>query len=161
MRKLLEAGAFRVLLPTREWGRTGEPRYSEKVHKVDYLVGSAVVSTDGAKFLIRDVLAVPAGSQDVKVPREIRGGNPRRQNAQQVALRPFAEALNGFLGSGSLTLQGAGTKLRQVPGFAAKMAEPRIQGIGALRRFIALFPEFVIECQAPRARVRLTEGSSA
>ena len=73
MRKLLEAGAFRVLLPTREWGRTGEPRYSEKVRKVDYLVGSAVVSTDGAKFLIRDVLAVPTGSQDVKVPREIRG----------------------------------------------------------------------------------------
>ena len=159
MRKLLEAGAFRVLLPTREWGRTGEPRYSEKVHKVDYLVGSAVVSTDGAKFLIRDVLAVPAGSQDVKVPREIRGGNPRRQNAQQVALRPFAEALKGFLGEGSLTLQGAGTKLRQVPGFAAKMVEQRIQGIGALHRFIALFPEFVIEGQAPRARVRLTEGS--
>ena len=74
MRKLLEAGAFRVMLPTREWGRTGEPRYSEKVHKVDYLVGAAVVGTAGANFLIRDVFAVPAGSQYVKVPREIRGG---------------------------------------------------------------------------------------
>ena len=76
-----------------------------------------------------------------------------------MALIPVVEALKGLLGSGSLTLQGAGTKLRQVPGFAAKMAEQRIQGIGALQRCIALFPEFVIEGQAPHARVRLTVGS--
>ncbi len=157
LRRLLEQGAFRVVLPRSEWTRTGEPRYSERVREVDYLVGSSVVGTDGARFAIRDVLAVPSGSADVQVPQEIRGGNPVRQSAQQAALRPFAEALKGFLGDGFLTLQGAGTKLSHVPGFRETMRAQRIGGIGALQRFLALFPEFVIEGQAPRARVRLTE----
>ena len=157
LRRLLEQGAFRVVLPRREWTRTGEPRYSERVHTVDHLVGSSVVSTDGARFAVRDVLAVPSGSADVQVPREIRGGNPARQGAQQEALRPFAEALKGFLGDGFLTLQGAGTKLSQVPGFRDAMRAQRMGGNGALQRFLALFPDFVIEGQAPRARVRLTE----
>ena len=91
------------------------------------------------------------------VPQEIRGGNPARQNAQQEALRPYAEALKGFLGDGFLTLQGAGTQLSNVPGFRETMRAQRIGGIGALQRFLTLFPEFVIEGQAPRARVRLTE----
>ena len=157
LRKLLEQGAFRVLLPRSEWSRTGQPTYSERVHEVGHLVGATVVSKDNARFPIKDVLAVPGGSGDVRVPNEIRGGNPARQNLQQTALRRFAEALKGFLGDGSLTLQAAGAKLSQVPGFKDALRAQRVVGPGALQRFLALFPEFVTEGRAPQTRVRLTE----
>ena len=56
---------------------------------------------------------------------------------------------------GHLTLQGAGIKLRAVPGFSEAMEEQRITGIGAFQRFLDLFPEFVVEGRAPKASVRL------
>ena len=50
---------------------------------------------------------------------------------------------------------GAGTKLRGLEGFAEAMVEQRITGIGALMRFLELFPEFEVIGQAPEASVRL------
>ncbi len=52
-------------------------------------------------------------------------------------------------------LQGAGIKLRALPGFAEAMEERHIIGIGALQRFLGFFPEFVVEGRAPKATVRL------
>ncbi|MCP3880632.1 MAG: transposase family protein, partial [Sulfitobacter sp.] len=154
--KLRAAGAFRLVLPRSTWVRSGQPRYSEKVYELDHFVGTDVVATDGTRRPVRDALAVPRGSQEVKVPRELKGGRPIRDEGAKLALRPFATALRGFLGpTGSLTLQGAGTKLRGVPGFSAAMAEQRIAGNGALKRFLALFPEFKVEGVAPKATVRL------
>jgi hypothetical protein len=60
-----------------------------------------------------------------------------------------------MLGGGSITLQMAGTRLRAIPGFSNAMAEQRLAGIGALKRFLDLFPEFVLEGRAPKATVRL------
>ncbi len=71
---------------------------------------------------------------------------------------PFAVASRGWLGPAgeeSLTLQGAGTKLRGLEGFAEAMVEQRITGIGALLRFLELSPDFEVVGQAPRASVRL------
>jgi hypothetical protein len=92
----------------------------------------------------------------VQVPRELKGGRPIRDEGAKAALRPFATALRGLLGSGPITLQLAGTRLRAIPGFSEAMAEQRLAGIGALKRFIDLFPEFVVEGRAPKATVRLT-----
>jgi len=156
MARLRSAGAFRLVLPRSTWVRSGQPRYSDKVYELDYFVGPDVVAKDGTRRPVRDALPVPRGSQDVQVPRELKGGRPIRDEGARAALRPFATALRGFLGpTGSLSLQGAGTKLRGVPGFAEALAEQRITGIGALVRFLALFPEFVVEGKAPKATVRL------
>ena len=92
------------------------------------------------------------------MPRELKPGRPIRDEASKAALRPFATALRGFLRpDGSLTLQGAGIKLRGVPGFSEAMEEQRITGIGAFQRFLDLFPEFEIIGLAPKASVRLRE----
>ena len=119
------------------------------------IYGQDVVGVDGTKALIQSVLPVPLGSSDVKIPRELKGGRPIRGQAAKAALYPFATALRGILGPGSLTLQGAGTKLRAIPGFSEAMTEQKITGIGALQRFLELFSEFVIEGKAPKAFVRL------
>jgi hypothetical protein len=154
--KLREMDAFRVLAPKATWVRADQPRYSEKVHQFRMIFGADVVSTDGTVAKVRDALAVPSGSANVNVPRELRPGRPIRDEGAKAALRPFAVALRGWLAGGeSLTLQGAGTKLRGIEGFAEAMAQQRITGIGALMRFLELFPEFEVFGQAPRASVRL------
>ncbi len=56
---------------------------------------------------------------------------------------------------GTLTLQGAGAKLRGIPWLSEATTEQRVTGIGALQRFLEAFPEFVIQGKAPKATVRL------
>ncbi len=107
---------------------------------------------------MRNALAVPIGSRDVVAPRELKPGRPIRDEGAKAALGPFATASRGFLGAdGSLTLQGAGIKLRAAPGFSEAMEEQRITGIGALQRFLDLFPEFEVIGKAPEASVQLRE----
>ncbi len=102
---------------------------------------------------IKDVLPASLGSGGVRVPRELKAGRPVRDEGARQALRPFAGALRGFLGPrGHLILQGAGAKLRSVPGFSKAMTEQRI---GALQHFLDLFPEFVMNGKAPKASVRI------
>ena len=122
------------------------------------IFGTDVVSTAGTVSKVRDAMAVASGSANVAVPRELKPGRPIRDEGAKAVLGPFAAALRGWLGPGgeeSLTLQGAGTKLRGLEGFAEAMAEQRITGIGALMRVLELFPEFEVIGQAPRASVRL------
>jgi hypothetical protein len=153
--RLQAAGAFRALLPRSTWTRTGQPRYSDKVYTLQVVSGQEAVATDGSRHAVRDVLPVPQGSTDVQVPRELKGGRPIRDEGAKAALRPFATALKGMLGGGSITLQMAGTRLRAIPGFSEAMAGQKLAGIGALKRFIDLFPEIVVEGRAPKATVRL------
>ena len=76
LRKLREAGEFRIVLPRSTWVRAGQPRYGDKVYKVDHISGPTVVATDGTQVPIRDALPVPAGSSNTVVPRALRGGRP-------------------------------------------------------------------------------------
>ena len=145
IQKLRELGAFRILLPKTTWTRAGVPRWSEKVYEFLHVYGQDVKAVDGTTAPIRNVLPVPLGSADVAVPRELKAGRPIRDEGSKAALRPFAAALRGWLGGApdkSLTLQGAGTKLRGLDGFADAMAASKITGIGALVRFLALRPAF-------------------
>ena len=144
--KLRAAGAFRTLLPRSTWTRTGQPRYSERVYDLDFVSGQEAVATDGSRHALRAVNPVPQGSTSVAVP-----ANTRRR----AALGAFAVALRGLLGDGAITLQMAGTRLRAIPGFSDAMVAQRLTGVGALQRFIDLFPEFAVEGRAPRATVRL------
>ena len=60
-----------------------------------------------------------------------------------------------MLGDEGLTLQGAGIKLRPVPGFSEAMTEAKVTGVGALERFIRLFPDmFKVEGEGQKKRVR-------
>ena len=144
-------------MPKTTWARAGVPRWSEKVREFLHVYGQDVKAVDGTTAPIRNVLPVPlVGSKDVKVPRELQPGRPIRDEGAKATLRPFADALKGFLGpAGKLSLQGAGIKLRQVPNFAEAMVEQKITGIGSFMKFLQLFPEFAVEGQAPKSTVRL------
>ncbi len=78
--------------------RADQPRYSEKVHQFRMIFGADVVSTERAVGKVRDALAVPSGSANVAVPRELRPGRPIRDEGAKAALRPCAVALRGWLG---------------------------------------------------------------
>ena len=56
-----------------------------------------------------------------------------------------------------MTLQGAGNKMRGVPGFSEDMAEQKITGIGTFQRFLELLHEFEVIGKAPKASVRIRE----
>ena len=153
MEALRSAGAFRVLLPKSTWQRTTTPKWSNEVHQVKSFIGTEVVDEKGARFALRDTLPVNAQSKATQVPADLKG--QAKQFEQRDALNDHATALNGFLGSEGLTLQGAGTKLRKVPGFTEAMAAAKLTGVGAMERFIKLFPDmFVLEGEAQRKRVR-------
>jgi hypothetical protein len=70
-------------------------------------------------------------------------------------MRPFAQALAGMLGDEGLSIQGADTKLRKLPGFTECMEEARLTGIGALERLARLYPaSFEVEGEGQRKRIR-------
>ncbi len=150
---LQAAGAFRVLLPTKTFTRTSTARWSNEVHQVADFIGPEVVDENGKRFPVRNTLPVPSASKAAKASVDA-GGDAKRSAAAE-RMRDFAQALNGFLGSDGLTIQGAGTKMRQVPGFAAAMTESKLTGIGAFERFVRLFPDmFVVEGDAQKTRIR-------
>ena len=124
-------------------------------YSLAFVAGQEAVAADGYRFPVRGVKPVPRGSEDVSVPRALKAGRPIRDTGAKAALAPFATALKGILGDCAITLQMAGTRLRAVPGFSEAMVEQRLAGNGAFKRFLTLFPEFVVEGRAPKATVRL------
>jgi hypothetical protein len=153
MAALRIAGAFRTRLPERTFTRSTTARWSNDVHKVASFVGDQVVDDKGARFPIRDVLPVKLGSKDVAAAADI--GTDAKQREQREKMRPFALALTGMLGDEGLSIQGAGTKLRKLPGFAERMEEARLTGIGALERMVRLYPaSFEVEGEGQRKRIK-------
>ena len=115
--------------------------------------GGEVEDDKGKRFSVRECLPVPLDSKDAKASADV-GSDAKRDTAREL-LTLFAQALNGMLGDEGLTLQGAGIKLRPVPGFSEAMEEAKVTGVGALERFIRLFPDmFVVEGEGQRKRVR-------
>ncbi len=107
----------------------------------------------GKRFRIRHCLPIPSNSKDAKASVDV-GSDAKREVAREL-LTVFAQALNGMLGDEGLTLEGAGIKMRPVPGFSEAMVEAKVTGIGALERFIRLFPDmFVVEGEGQKRRVR-------
>lgn len=150
---LRKAGAFRVLLPAKNFSRTTTARWSNEVHRVAGFVGTEVLDKQGARFPVRETLPVDSTSKDARAPADL--GGEAKQAAARERLTDFARVLNGFLGSEGLTLQGAGKRMRNVPGFSAAMEEAKLTGIGALERFIRLFPQmFAVDNEGQRKRVR-------
>ena len=92
-------------------------------------------------------------SKDAKASVDV--GSDAKRDAARELLTIFATALNGILGDEGLSLQGVGIKMRPLPGFAEAMAEAKVTGVGALERFIRLFPKmFVVEGEGQKKRVR-------
>ena len=123
------------------------------MRKVKEIDGAYVEDDKGQRFRIRDCLPVPSNSKDAKASVDV-GSDAKREVAREL-LTLFAQALIGMLGVEGLTLQGAGIKLRPIPGFSEAMAEAKVTGVGALERFIRLFPDmFVVEGEGQKKRVR-------
>ncbi len=147
--KLAHAGAFRTLLPKSTWARANTPKFSGKVHLLHQVAGQEAVDTEGNRYPLREVL--PVAAQDARPLPEAKAP---LDEGRRTKLRDYADALNGFVGSQGNTLQMAGTKMRQVPGFSRAMEKARIQGVGAMERFIRLFPElFEIAGERQQKRV--------
>ena len=141
------------MLPSKTFTRTTTAKWSNEVHRVASFIGVEVVDEKGGRYHVRDTLPVGTGSKETKAPADL--GSESKNDAARNSLRVFSQALNGFLGDDGLTLQGAGTKLRKVPGFTEAMAEAKVTGIRALERSIRLFPDlFVVEGEAQKKRVR-------
>ena len=146
-------GAFRVLLPGKTFARTTTAKWSNEVHKVKQIVGTEVEDEKGRRFLIPHVLAVPLNSKDVHAAAD--AGTEAKKGAARDILALFAQTLIGMLGKEGMSIQGVGIQLRKVPGFSEAMAEAKLAGIGALERFIRLFPDvLVIEGEGQKKRVR-------
>ena len=151
--ELRKYGAFRVLLKGKTFNRATTANWSNEVHKVREINGGEVEDDKGRRFSVRECLPVPLGSKNAKASADV-GSDAKRDTAKEL-LTLFAQALNGMLGDEGLTLQGAGIKLRPVPGFSEAMAEAKVTGVGALERFIRLFPDmFVVEGEGQKKRVR-------
>jgi hypothetical protein len=116
-------------------------------------VGDLVVDEKGQRFPIRDVLPVKVGSAPVAASSDL--GTEAKQREQRETMRPFALALSGMVGEEGLSIQGAGIKLRKLPGFSEKMEEARLTGVGALERLVRLYPaSFEIEGEGQRKRIK-------
>lgn len=137
---LREAGAYRVLLPKREWPRADQARYSSQVFRVASVNAGYVTDTDGVRTQVRFALPVPASSTSVELPLAIRSGNVARDAARRQALEPFATALKAHLGNRSLTIQQAATFMTTIPGYSEAV---KIAGLtkGGLRSVAQLFDD--------------------
>jgi hypothetical protein len=104
----------------------------------------------GKRFSIRECIPVPLNSKDAKASVDV--GSEAKPEVARELLTLFAQALNGMLGDEGLTLQGAGIKMRLVPGLSEAMVGAKVTGIGALERFIRLFPDmFVVEGEGQKS----------
>jgi hypothetical protein len=149
IRRLNAAGAFRVLLPRSTWTRTGQPRYGDKVHQLDYISGSVAVAKDGTRVPIRDALPVPTASADTEVPKGLKGGRPVQEPAARDTMQPFADSLKRLLrtedGPESLSVKQIAARLRKQEGFEDALKEAKISAPGQIQKFIRLFPELKLD----------------
>lgn len=158
---LLDAGAYRVLLPRREWQRTDQPKYSSEVHEVQSIKNGYVFSKSGLRHQIRFAAPVPKDSQTIRVPRAIMPGDAARDDARREVLKPFIEALKGHLGGGSATLMQAGMFLSKVPGYTDAMKNLKLHDAG-FRVVAALFDDLdVFGGEGAQTRVKVTPKKNA
>ena len=68
--KLRERGAFRVPLPRAQWESIEAPKFDGKVHHVKALIGGMVEDTEGHRYPVKQVLAVPKNSEE-QTPRRV------------------------------------------------------------------------------------------
>ncbi len=109
------------------------------------------------RFPLRECLPVPLNSKAAKASADV-GSDTKRARGRE-RMTTFAQALTGILGDAGLTLQGAGVKLRKIPGFSEAMVEAKLTGIGSLERFVRLFPDmFVVEGEGQGQIMQRAEG---
>ena len=63
--RLRDSGGFRVPKSRDTWERVDAPKFDGKVHQLSGFKGANVEDTEGNSFPVKNVLPVPAASQDV------------------------------------------------------------------------------------------------
>ena len=124
MGALRKAGGFRTMLPRNTWARAHQPRWGDKVHKVDKFVGPDVVDTEGNRFAVKLVLPIASTTIAAKVPKELTGGRPARTGTSTHTMRPFSNILRGMLAE-PLAMQVAGRRMNEVDGFQEALTEAK------------------------------------
>ena len=154
--KLKEAGAYRVLLPKREWPRVDQPRWSAEVHRVQNVGGGYVTDTAGERTQLRCALPVPANSADVEAHKALRGGNAARHTARRQALEPFVTALVAHLQvlGRSASLQEVGSFLATLPGYTDMVRRLNLHA-GGIRAVAALFDDLMLAGDGAETRVEV------
>ena len=90
--KLRERGAFRIPLPRAPWESIEAPKFDGKVHQVRALIGGLVEDTEGHRYPVKQVLAVPKNSEEYKLPEEL-FPNAARRGVQKEALKGYADEI--------------------------------------------------------------------
>ena len=75
---LRELGAFRVPLPRAMWESIEASKFDGKVHHVKALIGGLVEDTEGHRYPVKQVLAVPKNSAEYKLPEKLFPNAARR-----------------------------------------------------------------------------------
>lgn len=114
-KKLEERGAFRAPLPEGLFGRSFKPRFGDEVRDVASVQHGRVYDFEGRSFPAKRVLAVPAGSTEVKSTARFRAGGSAQTQEQTLAkLEPFRGALDKFLARKAATLNDAAAFMKEI-----------------------------------------------
>ena len=116
---------------------------------------------EGKSYPVRQVLAVPASSEDVKVPDELLPGSAKRK-AQLLHLRPFAEALRTelFNRGREMSFRGVATFLAALDGFDDTSDVYKLPKQGRVARFLRLFG-FLLSGSGAGMSVQLPASSAS
>ena len=119
------------------------------------------MGSEGKSYTVRQVLAVPASSEDVKVPDELIPGSAKRK-AQLLHLRPFSEALRTelFNRGREMSFRGVSTFLTGLDGFADTCDIYKLPKQGRVARFLRLFG-FLLSGRGPGTSVQLPASSAS
>jgi hypothetical protein len=119
------------------------------------------LDSEGKSYPVRQVLAVPASSEDVKVPDELIPGSAKRK-AQLLHLRPFSEALRTelFNRGREMSFRGVSTFLMGLDGFADTSDVYKLPKQGRVARFLRLFG-FLLSGSGAGMSVQLPASSAS
>ena len=141
---LEQQGAFRTLLkPTTGFRRrAGQQVWSEKIHQVASAGdNSRVLDTEGNKFLMSTVKAVPRTTAAVAVPDFAKGGSRKVDDRRREALREWLPMLLDRIRKAGrargLSVQQASRDTAAVPGFQQALRDQR----ATLMQFAQLWPD--------------------
>jgi hypothetical protein len=149
--KLRSDGGFREMQKRSNWPRIDEPRYKAGVNKVGEFSGANVTNTRGQSFPVKDILPVPADSQDVVINDELFPNSGRREE-QKRGLGPYAQQLKDAMAQATWGFSRTMRFLKNLAAFDDTADVYRLPRAGRYVKFLRLF-SFKIEGSGPTMTV--------
>ena len=136
--KLRSDGGFREMQKRSNWPRIDEPRYKAGVNKVGEFSGANVTNTRGQSFPVKDILPVPADSEDVVINDELFPNSGRREE-QKRGLNPYAQQLKEAMAQATWGFSRTMRFLKAMEAFDDTADVYRLPRAGRYVKFLRLF----------------------